>query len=48
MNYCILANKATRTLYLLSNSNPSNTWKIAQSFSILVGRNEGQKIMAGR
>jgi len=47
MNYCILANKATRTLYLLSNSNPSNTWKIAQSFSILVGRNEGQKIMAG-
>ena len=47
MNYCILANKATRTLYLLSNSAPSNTWKIAQSYSILVGRNEGQKIMAG-
>jgi murein L,D-transpeptidase YafK len=47
MNYCVLANKATRTLYLLSKTDSSSTWKISQSFSILVGGNEGQKIMAG-
>lgn len=47
MNYCILANKATRTLYLFSKTGPSNTWKILQSYSVLVGRNDGQKITEG-
>jgi Uncharacterized protein conserved in bacteria len=47
MSCCILANKATRTLYLISKTDSADTWKIAKSFSILVGRNNGQKITAG-
>ena len=47
MTYCLLANKATRTLYLLSKIDSSNTWKIEKGFSILVGRNNGQKITEG-
>jgi murein L,D-transpeptidase YafK len=47
MNYCILANKADRTLYLLSKTGGGENWKSIEQFSILVGKNDGQKISAG-
>jgi murein L,D-transpeptidase YafK len=47
MNFCIVANKATRMLYLLSINGPSQNGTILKTFPILVGRNDGQKIMAG-
>ncbi len=47
LDYCIIANKADRTLYLLSNSDKKGTWKTIERFSILVGRNEGPKMTAG-
>lgn len=47
MNYCILANKADRTLYLLGKTAGEETWKSMERFSILVGRNDGQKMSAG-
>ncbi len=47
MNYCILANKADRTLYLLAKTDGAETWKSIEEFSILVGKNDGQKIAAG-
>jgi len=46
MEYCILVNKGSRTLYLLSKGETA-AWTVVKSFSILVGRNDGQKIMAG-
>jgi murein L,D-transpeptidase YafK len=47
MNYCILANKANRTLYLLGKTAGEETWKSMEHFSILVGRNDGQKMSEG-
>jgi murein L,D-transpeptidase YafK len=47
MNYCIIANKADRTLYLLNNSDNKGAWKKVETFSILVGGNEGQKMTEG-
>jgi murein L,D-transpeptidase YafK len=47
MTYCILANKADRTLYLLRRSEGGETWKSIEQFPILVGRNDGQKVAAG-
>ena len=47
MNYCILANKADRTLYLLVKSSGGETWKNIERFPILVGRNDGRKLSAG-
>jgi murein L,D-transpeptidase YafK len=47
MNFCLLANKSTRMLYLLSINGPSQNWTILNTFPILVGRNDGQKVMAG-
>jgi murein L,D-transpeptidase YafK len=47
MNYCILANKADRTLSLLCKTDGGESWKSIERFPILVGRNDGQKISAG-
>ena len=47
MNYCILANKADRTLYLLGKNDGEESWKTIGRFSVLVGRNDGQKMTAG-
>jgi murein L,D-transpeptidase YafK len=47
MDYCIIANKANRTLYLLNTGDKKGTWKTIETFSILVGRNEGQKMSEG-
>ena len=47
MNYCILANKADRTLYLFVKSEGGESWKTIERFPVLVGRNDGQKISAG-
>jgi murein L,D-transpeptidase YafK len=45
--YCILANKATKTVYLLSTSDRVAPWKIEEQFPAVMGRNEGQKQAAG-
>jgi murein L,D-transpeptidase YafK len=47
MIFCILVNKGSRLLYLLSRKDTADAWTILKSFSILVGRNEGRKITAG-
>jgi murein L,D-transpeptidase YafK len=47
MNYCILANKADRKLYLLGKNSGEESWKTIGQFSVLVGRNDGQKMTAG-
>jgi murein L,D-transpeptidase YafK len=47
MDYCIIVNKAGRTMYLLNNSDEKGLWKIVEKFSILVGRNVGQKMTEG-
>jgi murein L,D-transpeptidase YafK len=47
MNYCILANKADRKLYLLGKNDGEESWKTIGQFSVLVGRNDGQKMTAG-
>jgi murein L,D-transpeptidase YafK len=45
--YCVLANKATKTVFLLSISSLEGTWKIVERFPAVMGRNEGQKQTAG-
>jgi murein L,D-transpeptidase YafK len=47
MQYCILANKATKTVFLLSKGGQGNGWKIEEKFSTVMGSNEGQKQAAG-
>jgi murein L,D-transpeptidase YafK len=47
MRYCIVANKATKLLYLLSRENGSGPWRIEQQFPAVMGRNEGRKQTAG-
>lgn len=47
MDFCIVANKADRTLYLLTRSENGDAWKNIETFSILVGGNEGQKMTEG-
>ena len=45
--YCILANKATKTVFLLSMAQSDSAWKIAERFPAVMGGNEGQKQTAG-
>jgi hypothetical protein len=47
MQYCILANKATKTVYLLSKGTQENEWSVLEKFPAVMGRNEGQKQAAG-
>jgi murein L,D-transpeptidase YafK len=48
LTYSILVNKADRTLYLFGKlDNGKDFWKNLERFSILVGRNDGQKMTAG-
>jgi murein L,D-transpeptidase YafK len=48
LSYCILVNKADRTLYLFGKlDGGKELWKNMEHFSILVGKNDGQKISAG-
>jgi murein L,D-transpeptidase YafK len=47
MPYCVLANKATKTVFLLSRDGQGGAWKIVEQFPAVMGRNEGQKQTAG-
>jgi murein L,D-transpeptidase YafK len=45
--YCILANKATKSVFLLAKAGGIGEWKIVEQFPAVMGRNEGQKQAAG-
>lgn len=45
MKYILLANKASKTIYLLTNS--EGTWQIAETFRMAIGEKSGQKKSAG-
>jgi murein L,D-transpeptidase YafK len=45
--YCVLANKATKSVFLLSTTDREKAWKIVEQFPAVMGRNEGQKQAAG-
>jgi murein L,D-transpeptidase YafK len=47
MLYCLLANKATRALYLLQRNAGETVWSVAQQYPAVMGRNDGQKQSAG-
>ncbi len=47
LQYCILANKSNKTVYLLYKNMTTSSWDIAAQFPAVMGRNEGQKQSAG-
>jgi murein L,D-transpeptidase YafK len=47
MLYCIVANKATKTLYFIGRNREGEAWRIVDRCPAVMGRNEGQKQAAG-
>jgi murein L,D-transpeptidase YafK len=47
MLYCIVANKATKQLYFLAREREGEPWRVVEQCPAVMGRNEGQKQVAG-
>ncbi len=47
MEYCLLANKATKILYFLGKSDNGGEWRVVEQCPAVMGMNEGQKKTSG-
>jgi len=47
IQYCILANKASRSLLFIERDSATNGWKIIKKYNVIMGKNGGPKQTAG-